>query len=302
MVYMKNFPEKRRPFFLAIICNHLASTELAVDSNERTLFEKMATRLLSTAAAKAPNDDLSNGISELNLKGSTPKGQAEARVLQDVREVLLLVEIFKDHGMAKEALAALNDPRIGTSSRLGRGNWTMALEKIKLQRRCESWDALWTFCYNVLLEARPIAYGAPKIGSLGDDWQTWTGLIEASTKIGTSTNAEATENLINSYLNHGEQISRHARLAQALYYAKQSPDLLSAEGELYLTCINFYHQHCVKTTCFKSLPYVHVLQLHQQQIFLESAQRRAMELQHAKDTQASVSLAFAFTTPYCTHC
>ena len=302
MVYMKNFPEKRRPFFLAIICNHLASTEVAVDTHERTLFEKMAIRLLSTAAAKAPGDDLSNGVSEITLKGSKPKGQAEARVLQDVREVLLLVDIFKDHGMAKEALAALDDPRLGTSSRLGRGNWTMALEKIKLQRLCESWDALWTFCYNVLLEARPVAYGAPKIGSLGDDWQTWTGLIDASTKIRTKTNAEATENLINSYFIHGEQVSRHARLAQALYYAKQSPDLLSTEGGLYMTCINVYHQHCVKTTCFKSLPYVHALELHQQQLFLESAQKRAMEMQHAQDTQASVSLAFTLKTLYSMDC
>ena len=295
MVYMRNFPEKRRPFFLAIICNHLASKDVEATQPERELFKKMAHKLLSTAAAKVTDDDgLTNGISNINLKPTHPKGQAEPRALQSLREVLLLVDVYEAQGMLEEALVALDDPRTGTSSRFGRGSSPMALEKIRLQGICGRWKDQWQFCHDILVEAHPNNAGTPKTGirSFGDDWQVWKGLVDASCKIRTKENAIATEALINTYIQNTDQFTRHAHLAEAEYYARQSSELVSDKTCLYMACMANYHEYCFKTTCFKNLRYVHLLPMHQKAEFLCAIQSQAVQMQQAEDSVGMVCFQF----------
>lgn len=103
--------------------------------------------------------------------------------------------IYRQHGHVKEALEALNSPNLGTSSRIGKGNWVLVREKLDLLEEAEMWQEEWDYCRTLLDGAhsqnQTATNGADAeiLTSQGDDWRLWTGLLTASQNLDTLTSA-----------------------------------------------------------------------------------------------------------------
>ena len=190
MVYQKNFPQQRAPFFWAIVSSHLAATAPDATELDKRIFGALAYRLISKAASDAIETS-SHMEQDLEMGGKVlpvdlPK---YSRALQNSDEVRLLVAIFRSQGKYKEALEILDGPQIGLVLKICAKSWELVLEKLELYALCELWEDQWRFCYNILLEAHGDDSFTPKanyrvgFGRFGDDWQIWEGLLAAAAKI-----------------------------------------------------------------------------------------------------------------------
>ena len=56
MVWMKNFPKKREPYFLYIVTTYSLAGDSANSESERGLFQTLAYKCISKAAADVPQD------------------------------------------------------------------------------------------------------------------------------------------------------------------------------------------------------------------------------------------------------
>lgn len=182
MMYQKNFPKERHPFFLAIVSSHLAGMSPQASETDRKLFTPLAYRLLSKSATDA-----------LDYEMSPEKDPSKnVRALQSAGDLQLLVAIYRLQGKYTEAIAALDDPHIGLGSRICGRSWDLVREKIELYSLCELWENLWRFCRDILMDARADSlHNAgyfPRFGYgvFGDDWKVWSGLMTASVQIATT--------------------------------------------------------------------------------------------------------------------
>lgn len=185
MVYQKNFPHKREPFFWAILSSHLAAGISSATESERNLYKTLAHRFLS----KAVTDAIEIGKIQDGAKPDSKSISKAIRAVQSSDDLRLLVVICRYQGKYREALAVLDDPIIGLSSKLGGKSWDLAREKIELLELCELWQELWQLCKHLLLDARSdnlkTAERAPHMGfgAFGNDWKVWKGLVVASAKM-----------------------------------------------------------------------------------------------------------------------
>ena len=176
MLYQKNFPEKRQPFFMAIVSSHLAATTCMASTIDKQIFGPLACRLL----AKAASDTVEN----------VSASRKPARVLESAGDLHLLTTVYQSQGKYKEALDILNDDRIGLSSPIGANSWDLVREKIELCELSYSWEELWQFCQQLLLEAVDANQECSTNGSdtrkrlgfrkFGDDWKVWSAFIDAA--------------------------------------------------------------------------------------------------------------------------
>lgn len=196
MVYSKNFPKRRQPFFWVILSSYLVSTAKCTSGRETQFYRDMAHRLLSKAAADVPQEDLTADIKSIDLENSNIDGSKGSsnppRTLHNSNDLRLLVRVFKSQGRYQEALDILNDPRTGLKSSIGANSWDLVLEKLDLQRQCEMWEEQWNFCHNLLADALPAEatysekHGPLGYGHFGDDWKVWDAIVTACQKIKTS--------------------------------------------------------------------------------------------------------------------
>ena len=185
MVYQKNFPNKREPFFWAILSSHLAAETSNATESERTLYKTLAHRFLS----KAVTDAIEIGKIQDGAKSNSKSVSKAIRAVQSSDDIRLLVAIYRCQGKYRDALTVLDDPMIGLGSKLGGKSWDLAREKIELLELCELWQELWQLCEHLLLDARSdnfeSAGKAPNMGfgAFGNDWKVWKGLVTASAKM-----------------------------------------------------------------------------------------------------------------------
>lgn len=171
MVWQKNMPAKRTPFFLYILCCYLVSTRGSVDEKERRLSQLLSYKFLSKAAEGAPE----------RLPGEDPP--APARAINTEEDLYLLLRVFESQGRYSEALERLEDPRTGLTSDYSKNSWELARQIIRFHELDEQWEGLWLTCQEIL-ERVPPQFSKPStpatrfnFGLLGDDWLVWDGLV-----------------------------------------------------------------------------------------------------------------------------
>ncbi len=116
---------------------------------------------------------------------------SQGRTLHTPEDLSFLLKVYRYLEKYEEALAVLDDPRTGIDSRIGRNSWELVRTKIELYDTCNLWKDEWQFCWELLEDARPDYSQDAKrpsyssFGKVGDDWKVWTGLVDATYKLGT---------------------------------------------------------------------------------------------------------------------
>lgn len=193
MTYSKEFKDRRRPFYWAILALHLASTSPAVPQNEQAVFATMAYRLCTDAVGLARNrkDDLGTGDASSQSTNAWKGPLDNSRAIQSPGDLQLLVEVYRHQGRYKEALSILADPDIGIGSKIGQSSWELIKEWIRLYELSESWQDLWQSCSYLLNIACPAQNNGTDstppidVGMFGDDWVVWSAMIRAASQIRT---------------------------------------------------------------------------------------------------------------------
>ena len=108
-----------------------------------------------------------------------------------MEDLLFLLRIYRSQNKFREALAILDDSRIGIDSSIGNKQWVLVRQKIELLELDCQWETLWDYCHALLDDAcTEIRQDKSKLqrfvfGKVGDDWKVWTGLVIATSHIGT---------------------------------------------------------------------------------------------------------------------
>ncbi|MCJ1435963.1 hypothetical protein MMC27_005339 [Xylographa pallens] len=277
MLYSKNFPKDRRPYYRLILSSHLASESPELSDSERSMFKEIAYRLLTKAVTLIPDDSASSRLGKLSLESeisNASKGQVDAsRALQNPGDLLFLLRIYQSQGRDKEALDILNDPRTGLTSSVGRSSWELVLAKVALHESCELWELQWTECYEILRRASP-SYskdtehtGGVNVGAFGNDWTIWAAFLKASSKIATLEKSSKTKGMIESYLDNGKK-SLNAQKAMIEFYAAHPVRIGSDSGTLLSALLAFYYEYSASPVCFDGLRHAQRLPLEQKREFL----------------------------------
>ncbi|MCJ1394753.1 hypothetical protein MMC18_007633 [Xylographa bjoerkii] len=277
MLYSKNFPKDRRPYYWLILSSHLASGSLELSESERSMFRELAYRLLSKTLSLIPEDSSSSLLEKLTLgsdKSNANKGQIDAlRALRNPGDLQFLLRIYRTQGRDKEALGILNDPRTGITSSIGRSSWELVLVKVALHESCELWEAQWTECHEILRRANPLydkntdTAGGVNVGAFGNDWTIWAAFLKASSKIGTKEKSTKTKAMIDSYLENGKK-SLNAQKAMIEFYATNPMRLDNDSGTLLSALLAFYYEYSASPVCFDGLRHAQRLPLDQKRKFL----------------------------------
>ena len=306
-MYQKNFPKERHPFFLAIVSSHLAGISLKASETDRKLFTPLAYRLLSKSATDA-----------VDYERSPDKDRSKyVRALQCTGDVQLLVAIYRSQGRYAEAIAVLDDPRIGLGSRICGRSWDLVREKIELYALCELWENLWAFCRDILVDARADslhdAEYSPRFGYgvFGDDWKAWSGLMTASARIATTEfvlwppnppeteayinrNVEFTVDLCKSYCAQTTP-SRNGHLALMAYRSLRHVPSDDTNDNFRISCRDYFQQYYSKPVCFDDMYlHVHNLPLSQQAALLSEISEHTLKLeQPGQEDEVSLQLRSA---------
>ncbi|MCJ1471830.1 hypothetical protein MMC13_000471 [Lambiella insularis] len=302
MMYSKNFPESRRPYFWAILASHLASNSLGVSETERSMFSGLAYKLLAKAAALVPAEDIVPSLDVLSLgvpKPTNPKPSTDSsRALKTPSDLLLLTEIYKSQGREKEALAVLNDPRTGLASSIGQSSWELIREKILLNESCELWDTQWNECYDLLCKAN--SSQDKKADSIHDqenntflnDWAVWKALVTACLQIREKEIFLKTKSIINSFLESEQSVMRHnARRALIDYYAANPLPIDHDPDDLLSALLAYYYDYSTSPICFEGLRLAHLLTRPQKVKFLDQVRRYA-DTKYGLENNAGVQFRF----------
>ena len=182
MLYQKNFPQKRQPYYWVIVASYLASVSSTASTIDKKLFGPIACKFIAKAVA-----DAMEACSSLTDKEDPSK--LSSRALRGSNDLHLLVVVYRSQAMYKDTLDILDDSRIGICSELGGKAWDLVREKVELYELCESWDLLWDFCHGLLQDAH--AHSAEGLsrnsrmdfGSFGDDWRIWKSLVNAASRL-----------------------------------------------------------------------------------------------------------------------
>ena len=196
MVYSRNFPNRRRPFYWSILTNHFVSMMAEIPERERAIYAELAYKQLEKAATLVPTDSLNRATANLSLESTRTNGAKEnpdsSRALQNAGDLQLLVQVFRSQGRYKEALAILNEPHTGVSSPIGMSSWELIRERIMLYSLCNLWEDQWQNCHDLLMGASPVGnLNSPErsrlgVGKFGDDHTVWSELLHAHSEIRTA--------------------------------------------------------------------------------------------------------------------
>ena len=173
--WMKNFPQKREPFFLYILTIHTLAEDPATPESERTLLRSLAFKFLSKAAS-----EVQDGLD----------GVKTARTISTLEDLLLLIRVYRAQGRFSEAAVIARESRSGLESPVGRNSWELARQLIELLELSHQWTELWQLCQQLLVDARNNSLDGRfhlihlSFGKLGDDWRVWQALIKASNGLG----------------------------------------------------------------------------------------------------------------------
>ena len=181
MLYQKNFPQNRRPYYWVVVASYLASVSPVASITDKKLFGPIACKFLARSATDA--------ITSCSDATGKKLPSQVTRALRDSNDLRLLIAVYRSQAMYKEALEILDDPRIGLCSELGGKDWDLVREKIDLCKLSKSWDLLWQFCCDLLEDARPPSVTDSLrsrnlgFGFFGDDWMIWNSLVSAASQI-----------------------------------------------------------------------------------------------------------------------
>jgi len=98
--------------------------------------------------------------------------------------------VYRSQAKAKEALAILDDDRVGINSHIGKQAWELVRHKVDFLGEGGRWEQQWWYCHALLVDARPSATrddansARLTFGKVGDDWKIWSNLIKATHQIG----------------------------------------------------------------------------------------------------------------------
>lgn len=169
MIWMKNFPKERKPFFLYIICTYLIS-DRTTNESEKKLAQALAYKCLSKAAADAPEK-----------KVSVPEA---GRHIHSKDELFLLLRVYRAQQRYKEAYDLLIDSRIGISTYPGVDKWEICRQYTDILELKGWWVELHQICRGILEGSLSTAVKTPSLqvnfGAAGDDWKVWQGFLRAS--------------------------------------------------------------------------------------------------------------------------
>ncbi|MCJ1307898.1 hypothetical protein MMC25_001546 [Agyrium rufum] len=246
MLYQKNFPKQRQPYYWAVVSGHLAATAHDATEGERRLFHGLSHRLMAKAATDATS--IATGKS---TPGST------SRALGKPGDLLLLVKVYRSQGLFHQALDILLDPHIGLRSSVGRCSWDLIRECIKLQQKLGHWKDLWEFCHNILLDALPYREQIKQtdslvLGQLGDDWLVWEALITSTMALETVEIGTQTRDLIREFATHGES-SLNACQALVYYESLRQEVVMVEESPLLATTLSYFKNYAAKPIAFESV-------------------------------------------------
>ncbi|MCJ1287188.1 hypothetical protein MMC26_006536 [Xylographa opegraphella] len=277
MLYSKNFPKDRRPYYRLILSSHLASESPELPDSERSMFKEMAYRLLTKALSSIPDDNMSSQLGNLSLesgKSNVNQGLVDAsRALKNPGDLLFLLRIYQSQGRDKEALDILNNPRTGLTSSIGHSSWELVLAKVALNESCGLWEAQWRDCEDLLRGARPSYQkdpeysGSVKVGTFGNDWTIWAAFLKASSKLASMDISTRTKEMIDSYLANGKK-SLNAQKAMVEFYAADPVRTGNDCGNLLSALLAFYYEYSASPVCFDGLRHAQRLALDQKREFL----------------------------------
>ena len=189
MVYSRNFPNRRRPFYWSILTNHFVSMMADVPERERAIYAELAYKQFDKAVTLVHTGLLKTTTEKLSLEPTRTNGAKEnpdsSRALQNAGDLQLLVQVFRSQGRYKEALAILDDPHTGVGSPIGMSSWELIRERIMLYSLCNLWEEQWQNCYDLLMGASPVGSAntsegsRPGVGKFGDDHMVWSELLNA---------------------------------------------------------------------------------------------------------------------------
>ena len=180
MLYQKNFPQKRQPYYWAIVSSYLASVSTLAAPGDQKLYGQIACRLLARAAA-----DAITACSEVAASQGHPNSNS-SRALKDPRDLLFLISVYRSQAMYKDAIELLDNPYIGLCSDFCEKSWDLIRLKIELLQCSGSHVQAWEFCYDLLQDAHPenliTSSRKPRLGfgSFGDDCLVWDRLVRSA--------------------------------------------------------------------------------------------------------------------------
>jgi hypothetical protein len=91
---------------------------------------------------------------------------------------------LKANNQITELLGAYRDPKIGTASRLAKGEWVFKRSQVILLEAAEQWQELFDVCERLLDDAQATTSG--KINDeRGGDWTVWKAYINAAVHLQT---------------------------------------------------------------------------------------------------------------------
>ncbi|KAI4120089.1 MAG: hypothetical protein LQ345_000045 [Seirophora villosa] len=174
MAYMKHFPNKPDPFFWAIFANFMASKSRKTPDQEKLLCGTMAYRMCAKAAE------------DVNTEPAKQKKELKnGRVLRTPSDIAFLVDVFESQGKWREAIAMLDNERMGIKSRIGKRSWDLVLRKFRLLGYLGEWPDQFKYSSALLEDARTekSRLQVHGFGEFGNDWSTWVAMLRAAANL-----------------------------------------------------------------------------------------------------------------------
>lgn len=97
---------------------------------------------------------------------------------------MLYHRVLKANKQIDELLAAYRDPKIGTASKIAKGEWIFKRSQVILLEIAEQWQELFDICHGLLEGAHAGANGKIK-DERGADWTVWKAYINAAVHLQT---------------------------------------------------------------------------------------------------------------------
>ncbi|EON65025.1 hypothetical protein W97_04260 [Coniosporium apollinis CBS 100218] len=217
---------------------YIAATQLAAEKD----LDQPTSGLNRTLAYKA--------LEQAVAKGST--GSGSPGTLSTLRELSLLVEIYRRQGRQEQLLAVLEDANVGVGSSLVKYRWEFVSVKLRTLREQKLWERLWNYCSHIIteaLQANPNSDHA-HYEFFAADWLVWECLLEATSGLKDEdvTISQRTESLIKQYYDSSASRIRLALLAMATE-ASASAD----NSQLLGACKAYLRLYGHLSSCFDDL-------------------------------------------------
>ncbi|KAI9733054.1 MAG: hypothetical protein M1834_003599 [Cirrosporium novae-zelandiae] len=251
MSLQKNFPNKRNYYFLAIFLTYIMATEFERigDKTKAKIYSTLCYRMLSKAAEDVPTD---------------PKQLlSPPRAIQTEQELQLLVEVYLCQDRGEEAIAVLDSPHLGISSRIGKNSWPLVRTKLEVLKILQDWKHLYKYSKDLLkrLESDENSFN---LAQSTDDELVWSSLRLCYSSLMDEEVTKDAAALVFSIAKHQKK-SRNAQLERLVFLThikkplyEWCPDFPKHEDEPYPEtllkgCEQFWVKNSNSTCCFQDL-------------------------------------------------